>query len=280
MSIERETVMQGEDRVSDVKFEQKTQYTVEDLIEIVRILRSPGGCPWDREQTHRSIRKNLIEETYEVAEAIDLEDAALLREELGDLLLQVVLHARMEEEEGRPGFDGVCDGICKKLIERHPHVFGGVQVNSTGDVLGNWERIKQRSKGQTTVSETLRSVPGTLPALMRAQKVQQRTARVGLTPSDAEWAMGDLRAEMAELQEAVESGKREAVLDEMGDVFFAAVQVARSLNTDAEEILNAATNKIVGRFERAEAIAAQKGFDLKNCPSGEFNVCWRAAKAN
>ena len=141
-----------------VQFERKQKYDVGDLITIMSLLRGEGGCPWDREQDHYSIRKNFIEETYEVCEAIDNDDPVLLQEELGDVLLQVAFHARMEEEAGRFDFSDVCDGICKKLIVRHPHVFGETKVADSGEVLVNWDRIKERTKGQKTATETLRSV--------------------------------------------------------------------------------------------------------------------------
>ena len=191
-----------------VDFTPKDAYGIADLVEIVRLLRAPGGCPWDREQDHHTIRKNLIEETYEVAEAIDLEDRALLREELGDLLLQVVLHAQMEAEAGTFDFSGVCNDICQKLIVRHPHVFGQVSAKDTDEVLKNWEAIKQRTKGQTTAAQTLESVPKTLPALMRAEKLQKRAAKTGFDYPDLQWAVGDLESELREVKEAIAKGDK------------------------------------------------------------------------
>jgi len=163
-----------------VEFLQKNHYNIEDLIEIVRLLRSDGGCPWDIEQTHESIKSDFIEEVCEAIEAIDLKDTALLREELGDVLLQVVFHCRIEEEADSFKFDDVCDGICKKLIVRHPHVFGDTIVSSTDDVLKNWDSIKMETKGQETYTDTLNSVAKSLPALMRAQKVGKRAMRAGM----------------------------------------------------------------------------------------------------
>lgn len=260
------------------QFNFKEHYDVQDLLEIVRLLRSPSGCPWDREQDHRSIRKNLIEETYEAAEAIDLGDAALLREELGDVLLQVALHAQMEEEAGRFSFHDVCDGICQKLVERHPHVFGDVHVEGSGEVLRNWDAIKERSKGQTDVAQTLESVPKTLPALMRAEKVQARAEKVGVTYPDISWAMGELKNEIGELQEAVE---REDVSDqaaELGDMLFAAVNVSRFLQADPEQALNGSTQRFMTRFAIAERLARERGIDLKTCTAEAFDELWRVAK--
>lgn len=162
--------------------------------------------PWDREQDHHSIRRNFIEETYEVCEAIDNDDPVLLQEELGDVLLQVAFHARMEEEAGRFDFGDVCDGICKKLIVRHPHVFGETKVADSGEVLVNWDRIKERTKGQKTATETLRSVSAALPALMRSEKVQHRAAKVGFDYPDTGGALRDLESEVAELREAISEG--------------------------------------------------------------------------
>ena len=149
-----------------IQFEQKQRYGVDDLLHIMEILRSREGCPWDREQTHESIRRDFVEETYEVLEAIDRQDPALLREELGDVLLQVVFHARMEEEAGRFAFADVVDEVCRKLIVRHPHIFAGGKADTSEEVLRNWDRIKQKNKGQTTVTETVESVAKSLPAVM------------------------------------------------------------------------------------------------------------------
>ena len=152
-----------------VTYPQKEKYDINDLIEVIRLLRQPDGCPWDKEQTHASVRMNFIEEVYEVIEAIDKQDTALMREELGDVLMQVVFHTQMEREQGNFTCEDVCDEVCRKLIIRHPHVFSNVQVSDTGEVLNNWEQIKQQTKGQTTYTETLESVAVSLPALMRAQ---------------------------------------------------------------------------------------------------------------
>ena len=168
-------------------FEFKPNYGVEDLVEIVKLLRAPGGCPWDAEQTHESIKKNFIEETYEVVEAINKKDNSMLLEELGDVLLQVVFHTEMEREKGGFTLSDVADGICKKLIERHPHVFGTVEVSSTDEVLSNWDDIKKKTKGQKSQTQSMLSVPRELPALMRSQKIQHKAAKVGF-----DWDSADL----------------------------------------------------------------------------------------
>ena len=190
-----------------VDFERKQRYNAQDLVRIVALLRDPvNGCPWDKEQTHESIRSNFIEETYEALEAIDLADAHLLEEELGDVLLQVALHCQMEAEKGVFDFDAVCDGICKKLIYRHPHVFGDTVADTTGQVLANWEALKNAEKERTTAKSRLESVPAAFPALMRAAKVQKRAGAYGFAYPDAAAALADLESELAELKEAMASG--------------------------------------------------------------------------
>ncbi len=259
-----------------MEFARKARYNASDLIEIVHILRSPGGCPWDKEQTHASIRQNLIEETYEVAEAIDLADTDLLCEELGDLMLQVALHAEMETEAGRFTFDDVCDGVCKKLIYRHPHVFGQQQGLTSGQVLQNWEVLKNTEKGRETAADRLDSVPQSLPAAMRAAKVQKRAAAYGFSYSGAEAALADLESEVRELRAALAQGKGEA--EEAGDVLFSAVNVARLLGCDAEEALAASTDKFAGRVKAAEGMALADGVALQDVGAEALDTYWKRAK--
>ncbi|NLW79142.1 MAG: nucleoside triphosphate pyrophosphohydrolase [Ruminococcaceae bacterium] len=258
-----------------MEFERKDRYNVADLVEIVRILRAPGGCPWDAEQTHQSIRNNLIEETYEVADAIDREDAALLCEELGDLLLQVVMHTRMETELGGFDFDDVCDGICQKLIYRHPHVFGQVAVGSSDEVLQNWEALKNTEKGRETAAQRLDSVPPSLPALMRAGKVQKRAAAFGFAYETVQDALADLRSELEELEQAVEDGQ--GMQEELGDLLFSAVNVARFVGADAEEALTASTDKFARRVKAVEAMAGDE--NLAGLDARQLDVLWKQAKA-
>lgn len=178
--------------------QNKERYTVADLLDIMALLRAEDGCPWDREQTHESIRANFIEETYEVIEAIDTKDSALLREELGDVLMQVVFHARISEEEGDFTFDDVADEVCRKLVVRHPHVFGDVEADTTDKVLTNWDKIKAETKHRDTLADTLNSVPRTLPSLMRATKIAKKAAKAGYgKPLDH--VVGDLLLELATL---------------------------------------------------------------------------------
>lgn len=261
-----------------VDFTLKKTYKIEDLVQIMTVLRSENGCPWDRAQTHQSIRKNFIEETYEVAEAIDRADAALLREELGDVLLQVVFHAQMEKERGVFDFDDVCNDICQKLIIRHPHIFADVVAETPAEVLSNWEDIKKREKGQKTASDTLRGVSPALPALMRSAKVQHRAAKTGFDYPDVEGALGDLASEVDELGRAIagESAQRQA--EELGDVLFAAVNVSRFIGADAEESLSRSCERFIGRFEEVERIAAERGMVIKDSSIEELNALWHEAK--
>ncbi len=241
-------------------------------------MRGPDGCPWDREQTHHSIRKNFIEETYEVVEAIDTQDISLLKEELGDVLLQVVFHTQMEKESGTFDFDGVCDGICKKLIRRHPHVFADTVVHSSGQVLENWDEIKKAEKQQQTATQSLHSVPRVFPALMRSEKVQKRAAKTGFDYPDLHWAMRDLRSEVDELAQAIASGNASEQEEELGDVFFSAVNVARFLSCDAEESLTKSCDKFIARFTRVEAIAREKNIDMQSADINLLNTLWQEAK--
>ncbi len=261
-----------------VDFSLKKSYDIVDLIEIMKVLRSPEGCPWDREQTHATIRKNLIEESYEVAEAIDSDDMTLLREELGDLLLQVVFHSQMEAERGEFNFSDVCDGICKKLILRHPHIFGDVVADTSGEVLKNWDEIKKKEKGHTTAAQTLRSVPAVLPALMRAQKVQGRAAKTGFDYLDVKGALGDLHSEIGELLKAIEEQSSERQAEELGDVLFSVVNVSRFIKAEPEEALTGSTQRFIDRFTEVERIAAQCGIDISGQSMEQLDILWAQAK--
>ncbi len=263
-----------------VDFILKNSYDMQDLIDIMRILREPGGCPWDAEQTHESIKKNLIEETYEVIEAINKNDKELLCEELGDLLMQVVFHAQMEKEEGSFEFNDITDGICKKLIERHPHVFGQVTVSGVDDVLTNWDAIKRKTKGQKTTTQSMNSVPRELPALMRATKLQKKAADVGFDWSDVSGALDKLEEEIAELRQAIGNDDCENMTEELGDVLFSAVNVSRFIKTDAEEALTAASDKFLTRFTKVEALAQERNIDMKASSLEELDKLWDEAKAS
>jgi len=254
----------------------KTSYDLHDLAEIVRILRAPNGCPWDAEQTHLSLRRNLLEEAYEVVEAIDENSPDHLKEELGDLLLQVVFHADISRDEGQFDLNDVADGICKKLIFRHPHVFGDVSVSSSGEVLVNWEELKRKEKGQKSNADAVDSVARSLPALWRAEKVQKKAAKCGFDWDKAEGAADKLCEEAAELRAAL-NGDGDPV-EELGDLLFSAVNVARFLKADPEDCLHAAADKFAARFRRVEELALAQGKTLEEMSLAEMDELWDSIK--
>ena len=258
-------------------FEIKEHYTVDDLLQIVKILRGENGCMWDREQDHHSIRRNFIEETYEVCEAIDNEDSALLKEELGDVLLQDVFHARIEEEQGRFNMDDVADGVCKKMIYRHPHVFKNVDVASTEEILNNWDALKKTEKKQESATDTLNSVARTLPALIRAEKVQHKAAKTGFEWKDINGALDKVQEELDEVKRAVNGDGN--LPEEVGDLLFAAVKVARFANTDPESALNNTTEKFIRRFSYVEQGAAAQGKEIQDLTLQEMTALWNEGKS-
>ncbi|EOQ37315.1 nucleoside triphosphate pyrophosphohydrolase [Butyricicoccus pullicaecorum] len=259
-----------------VDFTFKEKYTYEDLLEIMRILRCPEGCVWDREQDHKSIRRSFIEETYEAVEAIDNDDPVLLQEELGDVLLQVVFHAQIEAEAGRFTMDDVADGICKKMIYRHPHVFGSVEVKNSDEVLTNWDALKQKEKHQKSTTETLESVARSLPGLIRAEKVQHKAAKVGFDWDEISGALDKVREETAEVARAIDGDGDPS--EELGDLLFAVVNVARFLKTDPEDAINRTTDKFIRRFAQVEQAAKDAGRSLSEMSLAEMDALWDAAK--
>lgn len=261
-----------------VNFKFKEKYDIDDLLEIMSVLRAPGGCPWDAEQTHESIKSNFIEETYEVIEAINQQDKGLLLEELGDVLLQVVFHAQMEKEEGSFDFSDVADGICKKLIERHPHVFGEVKVSGTDEVLSNWDDIKRKSKAQKTQGSSMLKVPKELPALMRAQKIQSKAKKAGFDWDDMSGALTALESEIKELKEAIALNSQDKIEDEFGDVLFSCVNVARFIDVDSEEALTRSNEKFISRYLVVEKLAEERGINMKETPIDELDELWDEAK--
>ncbi len=247
------------------------------LQEIVRRLRAPDGCPWDREQTHESLRSALIEECHEVVEAIEKSDDANLREELGDLLLHVIMHAHMAGERQAFTFPEVVEGICEKLIRRHPHVFGEGSAGDSGEVLRQWEQIKRAEKGDR--ASIMDGLPVALPALMRAQNAQKKAARVGFDWNKADEVFDKIEEETAELRKAVAGGDSRAVEDELGDFLFSAVNLARKLGVDGETSLAAATRKFVRRFQAMETALAADGRKIEDCSVDEMNDLWERAKS-
>lgn len=236
-------------------------------------LRAPGGCPWDAEQTHASLAKHLLEETHEVLEAIDLDDPARIQDELGDLLLQVVFHSEIAREAGRFDADDVAQTITEKLIRRHPHVFGDTEVDSASEVLVNWEKIKEEERGERQRVDG--DIPATLPALMRASKVQRRAAGTGFAWRTREAALEKLQEEVGELISARDPASIEA---ELGDVLFAAVGVARQAGIDPEQVLRATTLRFSDRFERMRSRAESEGVDLEAMTDEDLGAYFRSSR--
>lgn len=261
-----------------VDFEIKDEYNIEDLIRIVEVLRAPGGCPWDREQTHQSIKKNFIEETYEVIEAINKDDAEGLREELGDVLLQVLLHCQMESEKGVFDFNDVANDLCKKLVVRHPHVFGEKSAQNEAEALEKWDEIKLKTKGMKKQSEAMLKVPREFPALMRAQKIQEKAAKAGFDWNDENGAIEKLLEEINELKNALSGGNQNEISDEMGDVLFSCVNISRFVRADAEEALSASTDKFLSRYLIVEKLAEQRSVNMKEAPIEVLDELWDEAK--
>lgn len=256
----------------------KEEYSLEDVVKIMSILRGKNGCPWDMEQTHHSIRENFIEEVYEAIEAIDTNDTELLKEELGDVLLQVVFHSKIEEDNGNFSINDVADKLCKKLIVRHPHIFGDVNVNNTEQVLTNWDAIKKKTKGHTTQGEVLQSVSKSLPALMRAEKVQEKAAKVGFDWDNVNGAIDKVTEELNEVVEANQSKDKEKIAEEVGDLIFAAVNVARLLEVEPETACTRACDKFIGRFIKMEKLATQNGQSLRDMTLEEMDKLWEISK--
>lgn len=250
----------------------------ERLLELVRIqarLRAPDGCPWDAEQTHQTLARHLLEETHELIEAIDADDSDAIREELGDLLLQVTFHAQIASDDGRWDVDDVAQGLVDKLIHRHPHVFGDVEVADADEVLVNWERLKVDEKGARAIED---DIPVTLPALARAEKVQRRAAGWGFEWRSAQSAIAALREEVDELDAAIQAGELDNAEEEIGDVLFSAVAVARKLNVDAESALRRTIRMFAERYERFMAIVKERELDLDAMSEADVRALFRQAR--
>ncbi len=226
-------------------FKEKERYNIDDLREIVAILRSENGCPWDKVQTHKSIRRDFLEETYEVLEAIDNDDRVLLREELGDVLLQVVFHSQIEQEQNNFNFDDVANDICHKLILRHPHVFADTKADTVDKVLENWESIKQTEKHRETLEQRLESVPKTFPALMRADKVQKRAEKEGYYKKEKDEALKEFKDKAQSFEKAVSEGENQKIESELGDLLFSLVSISRILEQDCEKVLTNSIEKFI-----------------------------------
>lgn len=247
------------------------------LCEIVARLRAPGGCPWDREQTHQSLVPGLLEEAYEVADAIRTNDEVNLREELGDLLLQVVMHAQIASEEGRFALEDVSREVADKLVRRHPHVFGESEARDTSAVLRQWDEIKRGEK-KSTGEGYFSGLTRALPALMLAQKAQSKAARVNFDWSEIKGVIAKVDEELAETKEAIAADDAEAIGGELGDLLFAVVNLVRKNKLDAESVLNAATEKFVARFHAMEEELRKEGKQLGTVDLGEMDAVWNRLK--
>jgi tetrapyrrole methylase family protein/MazG family protein len=249
-----------------------------ELVETVAKLRSPDGCPWDREQTHDSLKRFAIEETYEVVEAIDSGDMGRLRDELGDLMLQVLLHAQMATEEGQFDITDVCRTIREKLHRRHPHVFGETEVSGVEDVLVNWEKIKSCEPGYDERESVLDGVPESLPALMRAADLSRKAARTGFDWPDIHAIFGKLKEEIRELEAAIDGANKAEIKGEIGDLLFTVVNIARWAETDPEEALRDMLKKFTYRFNRIEQRARETGRNIREMTLEEMDKVWDEAK--
>lgn len=262
--------------IPPVPFADQQRFGYRDLSDVMRRLRAPNGCPWDREQTHASLRAALLEECYELLDAIDAADDAHILEELGDVLMQVVFHSIIAAEQGRFTERDVTTNVVNKLVYRHPHIFGTVHVDSADEVLVNWDKLKRIEKAQTTHTDVLKSVPRNLPSLTMAYKVQKKAANVGFDWDSAAEALSKIIEEAQELQAAM-AGNGD-VKEEMGDLLFSVVNVARLLKADPELLLRAATDKFIARFADMEALAAHRGCKLEEMTMSQMDELWENAK--
>lgn len=257
--------------------EQK--YNFKDFTDIIRTLRSENGCPWDREQTHESLKPCMIEECYEVVDAINNKDMLNFREELGDVLLQVVMHAVIAEETDKFTIDDVIQDISEKMIRRHPHVFGTGQAETAEDVLQTWEQVKKEEKQEYTGADALNRIPKALPANIRAQKVQKKAAKFGMEFENCEQVLDKVYEELRELEEAVKLGNNTQIEEEFGDLMFSIINLSRFLHINAENSLTNATDKFINRFVGVEDLAIRQGRHLNELSPEQLDVLWREIKS-
>ncbi len=261
-----------------VEWEYKEKYGLEDFIRLIDVLRGPGGCPWDIKQTHESLKHNVVEEAWEVVDAINEGSEAHLREELGDLLMQVIFHASISKEHGGFTLDDISDEAVKKLVHRHPHVFGTVKADTPDEVLTNWDAIKRADRGQQSAASAMDGIPRGLPGLMRSEKIQSKAAKYGFDWPDVSGAMDKLREETAELQEGIDAGDIENIKEEIGDALFSVVNVARFYKLDTEECMHAACEKFIRRFRYLEEGAAREGLRLEDMTLGQMERIYQEAR--
>lgn len=251
------------------------------LIEIVKRLRAKDGCPWDRDQTHESLKPYLLEETYELLESIDLADHRMLCEELGDVLLHIVMHSEMASETGQFALDDVIRGVSEKMVRRHPHVFGDVKVSSVKEVWETWDKVKKDERKHGSSVSIMDSVPQNLPALIRSDRLQKRAARIGFDWDSVAGAWDKVHEEIREIEEIMTSTNDESQLaEELGDLLFSVVNVTRKLDIDAEEVLRQSNKKFMRRFKYLEQAAHERGLDLKHLNSEQLEALWVEAKNN
>jgi tetrapyrrole methylase family protein/MazG family protein len=256
----------------------KKTYTFDELMNIIRQLRGKDGCPWDREQTHISLKNALIEEAYETIEAINNSDTENLCEELGDVLLQVVMHAAIAEDMKEFSIEDVITAECNKMIYRHPHVFGDAVVQDASGVLKNWEELKKKEKNYKNTSESILNIPKALPANIRAEKVQKKAAKTGFDFENYDQVLYKVYEELEELKQAREIGNLEDIEEEFGDLMFSVVNLSRFLNLNAENSLTNATNKFINRFVSIECLAEQEGKHLNEMSVEELDALWGRIK--
>lgn len=253
------------------------RYSFDDLIKIISTLRSENGCPWDKVQTHESLKPYMLEEAYEVIEAVDNKDSVNLCEELGDVLLQVALHSQIASEKDNFTIEDVVSGICSKMIYRHPHIFSTQSADTEKEVLKNWEEIKKQEKGLKTQTEVLKSVPKAMPGLLRAMKVQKKASDVNFDFSNISEVFSKVYEEIDELKEAIE-GKNGNILDEFGDCLFSMVNLARFLQINPEIALTKSTEKFINRFEYVESLTVSLEKSISSMSTDELNSLWEKSK--
>ncbi len=258
---------------------KKDEYRTEDLLELMRFLRSPEGCPWDRDQTHESIKSNVVEEAFEVVDAIESQDPDRICDELGDLLLQIAFHSQIAQENGHFNYNSVLKNIYEKLISRHTHLFGENRdsAESAEKVLDIWDKNKIREKKHKNHTQALEDIPRSFPSLLRAYKIQKKASKAGFDWSDIREVALKTEEEFKELREAE---KKEDIEEELGDLLFSVVNYARFLEVDPELALDKANNKFIRRFEKAENMALDSGTELGRLNPAELDVLWKKVKEN
>ncbi|MFR5265785.1 nucleoside triphosphate pyrophosphohydrolase [Clostridium sp.] len=264
--------------VSSMIYIKQQKRGFDDLVNIIRILRAPNGCPWDREQNHESIKRELVEECYEVLDAIDKKDLKAMEEEIGDVLLHVVFHGLIAEENNEFDLTDITEGICNKMIFRHPHIFGDEIAKTSKDVIENWDEIKKEEKGYKTITDEINGVAVGLPSLIRARKIQKKAAKVGFDFENVDEAIKSLEEEIKEFKDVYKSKNVTRIEDELGDVIFSTVNVGRLLSLDCEEVLEKSIEKFIKRFSAIERKAIENGQQLKDLNIDEMNELWERVK--